>query len=104
MGGGRINAMAQWQLQTAKQRFSEVIRAVEAGEPQFITKNGKEVAAVVNINDYRSTHEGSNRGLIDVLLAAPQILSDEEVEEYFARDKSTNEKRERELDEIFARH
>jgi len=94
--------MAQWQLQTAKQRFSEVIRAVEAGEPQFITKNGKEVAAIIDINDYRETHKREEKNFVDFLLSAPQILSDEEVEEYFYRDKSTNEKRERELDEILA--
>lgn len=47
---------ATWQVQTAKQRFSEVLRAVEAGEPQFITKHGEPVAVIVSIDDYRKTH------------------------------------------------
>ncbi|MBK7820132.1 MAG: type II toxin-antitoxin system Phd/YefM family antitoxin [Tessaracoccus sp.] len=45
-----------WQVQTAKQRFSEVLRAVQAGEPQFITKHGEPVAVIVSIDDYRKTH------------------------------------------------
>jgi len=96
--------MSYWQLQTAKQRFSEVIRAVEDGEPQFITKNGKEVAAIIGMDEYRATHQSQDRGLVDILFAAPAILDDFEVDELFARNKSTNETRERELDEILARH
>jgi len=96
--------MAQWQLQTAKQRFSEVIRAVETGEPQFITRNGREVAAIIDIDDYRATHENSNRALVDVLFAAPQLFDSHELEELFGRDHATNTDRDRELDELFAGH
>ena len=49
--------MTTWQVQTAKQCFSEVLRAVEAGEPQFITKHGTPVAVIIDIDDYRATHE-----------------------------------------------
>lgn len=45
--------MAIWQVQTAKQRFSEVLRAAQAGEPQFITKHGAPVAVIVDIDEYR---------------------------------------------------
>ncbi|MEZ5085325.1 MAG: type II toxin-antitoxin system prevent-host-death family antitoxin [Tessaracoccus sp.] len=48
--------MSTWQLQTAKQRFSEVIRAAEAGEPQFITKHGRPVAVIIDIDDFRRGH------------------------------------------------
>ncbi|MGC4154011.1 MAG: type II toxin-antitoxin system Phd/YefM family antitoxin [Propionicimonas sp.] len=44
--------MATWRLQSAKQRFSEVVRAAQAGEPQFITRHGQPVAVVVDIMDY----------------------------------------------------
>jgi len=67
--------MSQWQLQTAKQRFSEVIRAVEAGEPQFVTKNGKEVAAIINIEDYRRTHK-PKKSFVEYLLSAPSVVED----------------------------
>jgi prevent-host-death family protein len=42
-----------WQLQEAKQRFSELIRSVEAEGPQFVTRHGEEVAVVVSIAEYR---------------------------------------------------
>ncbi len=42
-----------WQLQEAKQRFSELIRSVEADGPQFVTRHGQEVAVIVSIADYR---------------------------------------------------
>jgi len=94
--------MSQWQLQSAKQRFSEVIRAVEGGEPQFITKNGKAVAAIVNIEDYRATHQGSSQALVDILFAAPQLFDTSEFQEVFPEEESSNLQRERDLDEVFA--
>lgn len=42
-----------WQIQDAKQRFSEMIRAVEHEGPQVITRHGEEVAVVVDIAEYR---------------------------------------------------
>jgi prevent-host-death family protein len=42
----------RWQLQEAKQRFSELLRAVEAGEPQIVTRHGQEIAVVVDIAEY----------------------------------------------------
>lgn len=48
-----------WQVQEAKQRFSEVIRAAEAGEPQIVTKHGEEVAVVIDIAEYRRLRGGS---------------------------------------------
>ncbi|GAA1593220.1 type II toxin-antitoxin system Phd/YefM family antitoxin [Kribbella hippodromi] len=43
----------QWQLQEAKQHFSELIRAVRTEGPQFVTKHGQQVAVVLDIVDYR---------------------------------------------------
>ncbi|MGO8961232.1 MAG: type II toxin-antitoxin system Phd/YefM family antitoxin [Streptosporangiaceae bacterium] len=42
-----------WQVQDAKQRFSEVIRAAHDEGPQVVTKHGHEVAVVIDIADYR---------------------------------------------------
>ena len=36
-----------WQIQDAKQRFSEMIRAVTSRGPQVITRHGEDVAVVV---------------------------------------------------------
>jgi prevent-host-death family protein len=43
----------QWQLQEAKQHFSELIRAVQTDGPQIVTKHGQQVAVVLDIVDYR---------------------------------------------------
>ena len=51
----------RWQLQEAKQRFSELIRSVEADGPQVVTRHGEEVAVVISIAEYRHLrHEGEN--------------------------------------------
>lgn len=42
-----------WQVQEAKQHFSEVLRAVHEQGPQTITRRGEEVAVVVDINEFR---------------------------------------------------
>ena len=42
-----------WQLQTAKQRFSELIDLALEGEPQVITRHGREVAVVLSFEEYR---------------------------------------------------
>ena len=42
-----------WQVQEAKQRFSELLRAAHADGPQFVTRHGREVAVVIDIADYR---------------------------------------------------
>jgi prevent-host-death family protein len=58
-----------WQVQEAKQRFSEVLRAA-AKRPQTITKNGTPVAVVVDIDDYRAHHDHDTRpAFADALLA-----------------------------------
>jgi antitoxin Phd len=47
-----------WQLQTAKQRFSELVeRALHEG-PQIVTRRGREVAVVVGIDEYRRLRDG----------------------------------------------
>ncbi|MDR0483504.1 MAG: type II toxin-antitoxin system Phd/YefM family antitoxin [Cellulomonadaceae bacterium] len=75
-----------WQVQEAKQRFSEVLRAAESGEPQIVTRHGREVAVVVDIAEYRRTRR-PQQSFVDHLLAAPGILEDDEAEDLYARDR-----------------
>lgn len=42
-----------WQLQEAKNRFSEVVQAALTAGPQVITKRGTETAIVLSYADYR---------------------------------------------------
>jgi prevent-host-death family protein len=43
----------RWQIQEAKQRFSEMLRAALGGEPQVVTRHGEEVAVLLDIAHYR---------------------------------------------------
>ena len=62
----------RWQLQEAKQRFSELVRDARAHGPQVVTKHGEAVAVVVSIEEYRRlTHDLPS--FKDLLLAAPDL-------------------------------
>lgn len=61
-----------WQLQDAKQRFSELIRLVKAEGPQIVTRSGEEVAVVIDIAEYRRLR-GDGRDFKDFLRSAPEL-------------------------------
>lgn len=61
-----------WQIQDAKQRFSEMIRAVEHDGPQIITRHGEEVAVVVDIAQYRKLTQPTV-DLTGLLLGGPKL-------------------------------
>ncbi len=42
-----------WQLQEAKQRFSELVRRARTEGPQVVTRHGEEVVVVVPAEEYR---------------------------------------------------
>ncbi|MGQ0719262.1 MAG: type II toxin-antitoxin system Phd/YefM family antitoxin [Pseudonocardiales bacterium] len=62
----------KWQLQEAKQRFSEVVRAAQAEGAQFVTRHGEEVAVVLDIAEYRRM-SGAGVDLKDYLRSAPDL-------------------------------
>jgi prevent-host-death family protein len=65
-----------WQIQEAKQRFSEVIRAVTQEGPQIITRHGEEVAVIIDMAEYhRLARPAAN--LTEVLLGAPKLDDDD---------------------------
>jgi len=43
----------RWQVQDAKQRFSELIRTAHVAGPQVVTRYGEEIAVVIDIAEYR---------------------------------------------------
>ena len=61
-----------WQIQEAKQRFSEMIRAVTTEGPQVITRHGEDVAVVVDIDEYRRLTRPA-ADLASVLLGGPKL-------------------------------
>lgn len=50
----------QWQLQEAKNKFSQVIRQAQQGKPQYITLRGKPAAVIVSIDDYQKLNQPQN--------------------------------------------
>lgn len=65
-------ASDHWQIQDAKQRFSEMIRAVASEGPQVITRHGEDVAVVVDIGEYRRLTRPS-ADLVGILLGGPKF-------------------------------
>ncbi|WP_322761768.1 type II toxin-antitoxin system Phd/YefM family antitoxin [Frankia sp. Cr2] len=64
-----------WQVQEAKQRFSEVLRAMKSDGPQTITRHGEEIAVIIDINEYRRL-TAPNTNLTELLLGPPYFDDD----------------------------
>jgi prevent-host-death family protein len=47
----------KWQLQEAKNRFSEVVRKASEEGPQTVTKHGKDSVVVLSAEDYRKLEQ-----------------------------------------------
>jgi prevent-host-death family protein len=50
-----------WQLQEAKNKFSQVVDEAVRDGPQIITRHGVETAVVISIEDYRHHHVGKEK-------------------------------------------
>ena len=61
-----------WQVQDAKQRFSELLRSAHAEGPQIITRHGQEVAVVIDIAEYWHL-KGDVADFKDYLRAGPDL-------------------------------
>jgi len=61
-----------WQVQEAKQRFSELIRRALAEGPQVVTRHGEEVVVIVPADEYRKSQAGRTN-LAEFLLAGPDF-------------------------------
>jgi prevent-host-death family protein len=65
-------ARDHWQIQDAKQRFSEMMRAVASDGPQVITRHGEDFAVVVTIAEYRRLTR-PDMDLTGILLGGPKL-------------------------------
>jgi len=61
----------QWQVQEAKQRFSEVLRRAQSDGPQFVTRHGTPVAVVLDIEAFHKL-SGARVSFVDYLLSGPK--------------------------------
>lgn len=61
-----------WQIQEAKQRFSEVVRRALEDGPQVVTRHGEEAVVVVSVDHFRRL-SGHGLDFKDFLRAAPDL-------------------------------
>lgn len=64
-----MNMKGTWQVQDAKARFSEFLKASLTGGPQIVTKRGVETAVLVPIEQWRRLEKMARPNLKDLLLA-----------------------------------
>ncbi len=61
-----------WQLQTAKQRFSELVELARNEGPQVVTKHGKDAVVIVSAEEFvRLRNEQPS--LVEFIRAAPDF-------------------------------
>jgi antitoxin Phd len=66
--------MAQWQLQEAKARFSELVRAARERGPQTVTVRGESAVVVLSERQYRSLQTRAKRPtLVELLRGSPVV-------------------------------
>lgn len=62
--------MQRWKLEDAKNQFSRVVRKALAGEPQRVTRRGRDAVVVVSAEEYdRLTRPAV--GLVEFLTSSP---------------------------------
>ncbi len=63
---------SSWQVQEAKNRFSEVIEQALLHGPQVVTRHGKPVVRVVSVADSLASARPLDDGFAAYLLSAPK--------------------------------
>jgi prevent-host-death family protein len=63
--------MASWQLQQAKQRFSELVRRALSSGPQVVTRHGKATVVVVAAEEFGQLRRRA--GFKEFLRRAPDL-------------------------------
>ena len=67
--------MTEWPLQDAKNRFSALVNAALAGEPQLVTRRGQPAVVVLAVDEYERLRLLDNADaptLGELLLEIPQ--------------------------------
>ena len=65
--------MKTWQLQHAKNKLSELVEQVIAGEPQMITRRGKPAVVVLTVEEYNKHKNKPEKNFINFLLSIPKL-------------------------------
>ena len=64
--------MRRWQLQDAKNHFSDVVNRARTEGPQIVTKRGVESAVVLSYEEYRR-RAGQKMSFKDYLISGPSF-------------------------------
>lgn len=67
--------MTEWPLQDAKNRFSALVNAALAGEPQHVTRRGEPAVVVLAVDEYerlRRLERANAPTFAELLLEIPQ--------------------------------
>ncbi len=72
--------MDTWQLQEAKNKFSELVARALSGRPQLVTRHGKKAVIISSAEDFESRQAGQppEKNLIEFLLSMPKVEGDNE--------------------------
>jgi prevent-host-death family protein len=62
-----------WQLQQAKQQFSEVVRRALEDGPQVVTRHGRQVVVVVSAAEFETSRPDSAKDFKQFLRSAPDL-------------------------------
>jgi antitoxin Phd len=66
--------MAQWQLQDAKARFSELVRAARERGPQTVTVRGESAVVVLSERQYRSLQVRAKQPTLAELMRGSPLM------------------------------
>ena len=61
----------QWQLQEAKQHFSQLVRKAEKEGPQMVSRHGFEAVWILSAEDYHHLVEKKKGSLVDFFQSSP---------------------------------
>ena len=64
--------MAEWPLQDAKNKFSALVNAALAGEPQRVTRRGQPAVVVIAVEEYERLRQAEKAGAPDFIEHPPQ--------------------------------
>ena len=75
-----------WQLQEAKNKFSQLVANAKKTGPQIVTKHGKEAVVILSFEDYQNIIRPKNN-LIEFLRKSPLSQSELDFSELRQKDK-----------------
>ncbi|PIS31092.1 MAG: type II toxin-antitoxin system prevent-host-death family antitoxin [Candidatus Marinimicrobia bacterium CG08_land_8_20_14_0_20_45_22] len=77
-----------WQIQDAKNKFSEVIGEALKNGPQIVTKHGAATAVIISVQDYKNLQQKRSR-ITEFFQSSPLVGVNLEIERMTDNSRST---------------